>query len=212
MSGLGNVYVVDDEPIIRRSISLLLNEAGYFCRPFATGGDLIEALDYLGPGCVLLDINMPEMSGLDVQDRLNDCRSDMAVIFMTAVGDIPMAVRAIKKGAMNFIEKPFADERLLEMIAEAQSKLAERVRSASRSNEAVNRLAKLTPREMDVMRGLLRHGSNKSVAYGLQLSPRTVEMHRANIMKKVGARNFATVVQLALDAGLMPAVDHSAPR
>jgi two-component system, LuxR family, response regulator FixJ len=204
MRRAGSVYIVDDETIIRRSIVLLLSEAGYSCRPFAGGPDLIDALAYLDSGCVLLDVNMPEMSGLDVQERINALRSDMAVIFMTAIGDVPMAVQAIKNGAVNFIEKPFADDDLLEMVDEAQSRLGERIEVTSRSMEAAARLAMLTPREMDVMRGLLHHGSNKSVAHGLQLSPRTVEMHRANIMRKVGARNFASVVQLALDAGIMP--------
>lgn len=208
MRQTGYVYVVDDETIIRRSIVMLLSEAGYDCRPFAGGPDLIEALAYLQPGCILLDVNMPEMSGLEVQDRINIMRSDMAVIFMTGIGDVPMAVRAIKKGAVNFIEKPFEDNRLVDMVDEAQSRLNLRIEASSRSMEAAARLATLTPREMDVVRGLLDHGSNKSVAYGLQLSPRTVEMHRANIMRKVGARNFASVVRLALDAGIMP----SAPR
>jgi two-component system, LuxR family, response regulator FixJ len=202
----GNVYIVDDETIIRRAIVLLLSEAGYSCRPFAGGPDLIDALAYLEPGCILLDVNMPEMSGLEVQEQINRARLDMAVIFMTAIGDVPMAVQAIKKGAVNFIEKPFADDDLLEMIDEAQSRLGQRIAVTTRNTQAVARLATLTPREMDVMRGLLSHGSNKSVAHGLQLSPRTVEMHRANIMRKVGARNFASVVQLALDAGIMPAL------
>lgn len=202
----GHVYIVDDETIIRRSIGFLLSDAGYACRPFAGGPDLIEALAYLEPGCVLLDVNMPEMSGLEVQDRINIMRSDMAVIFMTGIGDVPMAVQAIKKGAVNFIEKPFDDDHLVEMVDEAQSRLTRRIEASSRNIDAVARLAMLTPREMDVVRGLLDHGSNKSVAYGLRLSPRTVEMHRANIMRKVGARNFASVVRLALDAGIMPHV------
>jgi two-component system, LuxR family, response regulator FixJ len=202
----GHVYIVDDETIIRRAIVLLLSEAGYSCRPFASGADLIDALAYLEPGCILLDVNMPEMGGREVQDHINQVRSDMAVIFMTAIGDVPMAVQAIKKGAVNFIEKPFGDDHLLEMVDEAQSRLGERIAMTSRNTEAAARLATLTPREMDVMRGLLNHGSNKTVAHGLQLSPRTVEMHRANIMRKVGARNFASVVQLALDAGIMPRI------
>lgn len=204
MRGNGHVYIVDDETIIRRAIGVLLSEVGYECRPFASGPDLIDALAYLEPGCILLDVNMPEMSGLEVQDRINMMRSDMAVIFMTGIGDVPMAVQAIKKGAVNFIKKPFDDDRLAEMVDEAQARLTRRIQASSRSTEAAARLAMLTPREMDVVRGLLNHGSNKSVAYGLRLSPRTVEMHRANIMRKVGARNFASVVRLALDAGIMP--------
>jgi two-component system, LuxR family, response regulator FixJ len=201
----GNIYIVDDETIIRKSLVLLLSDAGYQCRPYACGSDLIDALDYLDPGCVLLDVNMPDLDGLAVQERLLDRRPDLPIIFMTAAGSISMAVKVIKKGAVDFIEKPFSDELLLELVEAAQDKLAEMLRASSRSNEAAARLSQLTPRETEVMRSLLRGDGNKTVAHTLQLSTRTVEMHRASIMRKIGVHNFTAAVQVALDAGLKPA-------
>ena len=201
----GHVYIVDDDAIIRRSLVLLLGEAGYACRPFAAGSDLVDALDYLEPGCILLDVNMPGLNGFDVQDHIADRRPDLPIVFMTAAGSIPAAVRVIKKGAIDFIEKPFSDEALFAIVANAQEQLQESVRAASRATEAAARLSTLTAREAEVMRSLLRGDTNKSVANELQLSIRTVEMHRANILRKIGVRSIAAAVHLASDAGMTSA-------
>jgi len=202
MAERGNVYIVDDETIIRRSLVLLLGEAGYECRPFASGSDFVEALDYIAPGCVLLDIHMPSLDGFSVQDALLRLRPEMPVIFMTAAGSISAAVRVIKKGAVDYLEKPFSDEHLLELVENAQLQLADMVQAAGRNSDAKRRIGRLTPRETEVLRTLLVGGDNKSVARTLDLSARTVEMHRANIMRKMEVRNFATAVQIAVEAGL----------
>lgn len=202
MTERGNVYIVDDETIIRRSLVLLLGEAGYQCRPFAGGGDFIEALDYLAPGCVLLDIHMPALDGFSVQDALLRLRPEMPVIFMTAAGSIPAAVKVIKKGAVDYLEKPFSDERLLELVENAQAQLEEMVQAVGRNADAMRRVGRLTSRETEVLRTLLVGGDNKSVARALDLSARTVEMHRANIMRKMEVRSFAAAVQVAVEAGL----------
>jgi two-component system, LuxR family, response regulator FixJ len=202
MTDRGNVYIVDDETIIRRSLVLLLGEAGYQCRPFAGGADFIEALDYLAPGCVLLDIHMPALDGYSVQDALLRLRPEMPVIFMTAAGSIPAAVKVIKKGAVDYLEKPFSDERLLELVENAQAQLEEMVQAVGRNADAMRRVGRLTNRETEVLRTLLVGGDNKSVARALDLSARTVEMHRANIMRKMEVRSFAAAVQVAVEAGL----------
>jgi two-component system response regulator FixJ len=200
----GNVYIVDDETIIRQALGLLLREAGYHCRPFANGHDFIDALGYLAPGCILLDINMPDLDGFSVQDTLLRLRPDMPVIFMTAAGSVTTAVRAIKKGAVDFLEKPFSDSQLLAFVEDAQSHLQTMVETTGRKADAARRIAQLSPRENDVLRALLGDGTNKSVARSLALSTRTVEMHRANIMRKLAMSNFAAVVQIAIEAGLTP--------
>lgn len=201
----GSVYVVDDEAIIRKSLVVLLSRFGYTCYPFASGADLIDALSYLEPGIVLLDVNMPELNGLHVQDHLLALRPEMPIIFMTAAASVPIAVQVIKKGAVDLLEKPFSDEQLLELVEDAQDNVEEALRAKSNIDEARARLSKLTPREIEVMRSLLRGDASKSVARDLQLSPRTVEMHRANIIRKIGVRNFTAAVGIALDAGMRPA-------
>jgi len=205
MTERGTVYIVDDESIIRRSLVLLLREAGYHCRPFANGGDFIDALDYLAPGCVLLDINMPDLDGFDVQDVLLRLRPDMPVIFMTAAGSIPAAVKVIKKGAVDFLEKPFDDDQLLAFVERAQAHLEAMVEATGRKASASRRIAQLSPRETEVLHALLLgDGANKSVARALDLSTRTVEMHRANIIRKMEVRSFAAAIQIAVEAGLKP--------
>ena len=196
------VYIVDDDAIVRRSCATLVQNAGHAPHPFASGEDFVEALDYLDDGCVLLDVHMPGLSGLDVQDRLTDRGSDMPVIIMTGESDIPTAVRAIKQGAMHFIEKPFADDHLLETITAAFEQLDLRLAHGTRRREAMHKIDTLTRREQEVMNGVASGRANKVIAREIGISVRTVEMHRGNIMRKLGIHSTGEVLKIILDAGM----------
>ncbi|HTH29345.1 MAG TPA: response regulator [Sphingobium sp.] len=205
MGGKGHVFVVDDESLIRQSLTLLLRSSGYDSRPFSSGDDFLDAAPYLPPGCAIMDVHMPGLDGLQVQDQLRTDRPDIPLIFITGVGDIPTAVRALKKGAVDFIEKPFDDDVLLGCLASAMERVDAQAGRHARRAEAVERMARLTPREAQVLDELVHGSSNKAVAHKLDLSVRTVEMHRARIMRKIGARSLAEAILVALEAG--PAAD-----
>lgn len=201
MEGKGHVFVVDDETVIRQSLTLLLRSSGYESRPFSNGDDFLDAAPYLPPGCAIVDIHMPGLDGLQVQDQLLDNRPDIPLIFITGVGDVPMAVRALKKGAVDFIEKPFDDEVLLDCLATAMKRIDAQADRHAKHSKARERMARLTLRESQVLHELVLGNSNKMVAFKLDLSVRTVEMHRARIMRKIGARSLAEAIHVAVEAG-----------
>jgi len=196
------VYVVDDDDAIRRSAGFMLKTSGFRVRTFESGVQLLKEVRSLGPGCILLDIRMPEMDGLDVQRALRDEGVSLPVVIMTGHGDVNIAVQAMKAGAVDFIEKPFEKPMLLDALEQAQSRLTEDAVSSKRAEEARVRLNVLTPRELDVLRGLTQGLPNKTIAYDLGISPRTVEIHRANLMEKLGARSLSDALRLAFAAGL----------
>jgi two-component system response regulator FixJ len=202
MEGKGHVFVVDDETVIRQSLTLLLRASGYDSRPFSSGDDFLEAAPYLPPGCAIMDIHMPGVDGLEVQDQLLDNRPDIPLIFITGMGDVPTAVRAIKNGAVDFIEKPFDDDVLLDCLATAMKKIDAQAGRHAKRAAARELIGRLTLRETQVLRELVHGKSNKMVAYKLDLSVRTVEMHRARIMRKIGARSLADAIHVAVEAGL----------
>ena len=173
--------------------------------PFASGEDFVDALPDLQPGCVLLDLRMPQMDGFHVMAELNQREIDWPVIVMTGHGEVPVAVRAMKLGAIDFIEKPFSEDALLASFANAFALLDERESSGRRRRAARDRVAQLTARESDVLRGLLAGESNKQLATRLGISLRTVEMHRGNMMDRLEVSSLAEALTLALDAGLEPA-------
>jgi len=173
--------------------------------PFGSGEDFLEALPDLQPGCILLDLRMPNMDGFHVMDELSRREVDWPVIVMTGHGEVPVAVRAMKQGAIDFIEKPFSEEALLASFGTAFSLLDERESSGRRKREARERVEQLTARESDVLKGLLAGESNKQLATRLGISLRTVEMHRGNMMERLGVSSLAQALTLALDAGLEPA-------
>lgn len=201
MGGRGHVFVVDDETLIRQSLTLLLRSSGYDSRPFSSGDDFLDAAPYLPPGCAIVDINMPGLDGLQVQDQLRTDRPDIPLIFITGIGDVPTAVQALKKGAVDFIEKPFNDDVLLGCLATAMERVDAQADRHARHAVALERMARLTLRESQVLRELVHGNSNKMVAHKLDLSVRTVEMHRARIMRKIGARSLAEAVLVAVEAG-----------
>ena len=198
------VYLVDDEEAIRRSAAFMLKTSGFAVRTFASGDEFLLAAKDLPPGCVLLDILMPGADGLAVQQALNERGSTLPVVMLTGHGDIAMSVRALKSGAVDFIEKPFEKSELIAAIEEAFLKLESDDRQRFDGVEAHVRLAVLTPRERDVLRGLVDGLPNKTIAFDLEISSRTVEVHRANLMSKLGVRSLSQMLRIAFAAEAAP--------
>jgi two-component system response regulator FixJ len=197
-------YIVDDEPAVRASLGLLVRGEGFSTREFETGDSFLEAADAgLQFGCVLLDLRMPGRDGLAVQSHMRARRIRLPVVIITAHGDIPLAVRAMKEGVCDFVEKPYTGEMILRAARAAWSQGAEECARAMEADAAAEQLATLSPRELDVLRGLLAGLSNKVVAFDLGISPRTVEVHRANVMAKLGTRSLSGAVRIALAGGLV---------
>jgi two-component system, LuxR family, response regulator FixJ len=199
------VYVVDDDKAVRDSLSVLLESKGYMVRNFASAPEFLAAASSLPLGCLIVDILMPEMDGLELGERLCALSLDFPMIVITGHADVPLAVQAMKAGAGDFIEKPFAAEPLLDSLEQARSRLGPSPGERDPATAAAAaRLALLSPREREVLEGLLDGLSNKSIAYDLAISPRTVEIHRARVMDKMGARSLSELVRLALAAGVRP--------
>ena len=195
------VHLVDDDEAIRRSAGFMLKTSGYQVKSYASGVELLKERE-IEPGCILLDVRMPGMDGLEVQRALQDKGLTHPVIVMTGHGDVNVAVQAMKAGAVDFIEKPFEKAQLLSAIEEGFSRIAQAGRSTKRADEARVRLQSLTPRERDVLEGLVRGHPNKTIAYDLDISPRTVEIHRANLMGKLEVASLSEALRIAFAAGL----------
>lgn len=192
------IYIVDDDDGMRRALTALMTTVGYHAVPFARPGEFLAKFDPKQPGCLVLDVRMPEMSGLEVQQQLNRSGALVPVILITGHGDIPMAVQAMKDGAFDFLQKPFRDQELLDRINAALKQDAENRAAVERHADLKGRAESLTPREREVM-GLVVDGrANKVIAIDLGLSERTVEIHRANVMEKMGARSVAHLVKMHL--------------
>src|SRR6266566_6945035 len=198
------VYIVDDDEAVRDSLSVLLESKAYAVRSFLSAPKFLAAAPSLPVGCLIADIRMPEMDGLELQQRLIERALPFPLIVITGHGDVPLAVRAMKAGAMDFIEKPFAAEIILNSAAAALARLAEPGDQDPLTATATAKLALLTPREREVLQGLLAGLPNKSIAYDLAISPRTVEIHRARVMDKMGARSLSELVRMSLAAGVQP--------
>lgn len=192
------IHVVDDDPDVREAICFLLESETLesCCYPDATS--LLNILSPEHAGCLVLDVRLPDIDGITLQNRLLERGIEMPRIFITGHGDIPMAVRAVENGALDFIEKPFDDKQLLEAIRRGLDKDAHHRETLARRAEGEKKLAELTPREREVLHGLVEGKPSKIIAYELGVSVRTVEIHRGNIMEKTGARNASQVVRLAL--------------
>jgi two-component system response regulator FixJ len=188
------VYLVDDDDAIRDSLGLLLRSVGLDCEVYASALEFLGAYDSTRHSCLVADIRMPGLSGLELQQRLNEQRAEVPVIFITGHGDVPMAVNAMKSGASDFIQKPFRDQDLLDRIHKALAK--DRERRAQRVEEDAIRelLTTLTPRETEVMKRVVRGQANKVIALDLGVSQRTVELHRARVMRKLKMRSLADLV------------------
>ncbi len=198
------VWVVEDDERVRRSLTWLLESVGLAVHEFPGAEPFLEALDPTRPGCVLLDIRMPGMGGLELQQLLARDHPLLPVILITGHGDVPMAVRALKAGAYDFFEKPFNDQELLERAQAAiQQHRAALAEAASRAG-IEQRIARLTPRERDVLALMLEGAPGKVMAARLHISPRTADVHRHNVMEKMEAASLAELIQLCLAAGLKP--------
>ena len=196
------VHIVDDDEAIRRSAGFMLKTSGFRVATYDSGTSFLKEARSLEPGCVLLDIRMPGPDGLEVQRTLRDSGVLLPVVIMTGHGDISLAVQAMKAGAVDFIEKPFEKPVLLAALEVARGRLDRTAAAISREQDAEARLNVLTPRERDVLCGLANGLPNKTIAYDLGISPRTVEIHRANLMEKLGARSLSETLRLAFAAGL----------
>lgn len=198
------VHVVDDDPAVRRSLERLLDAAGFHVVSYQSPAAFLNAASGLSAGCVLLDIRMPGVDGLEVQSRLNRLRVNLPVIVMTGHGDVPSAVRAMKAGAVDFLEKPFDDETLLNAIGGAFAKASRLIGGDREAVRAAQRIATLSPREREVLDALLAGRQNKVIAFDLNISVRTVEVHRARMMERLGTKQFADAIRLAVMATLAP--------
>ena len=205
MSDAAKVYVVDDDDSMRESLRFLFEAQDVDAEFFSGAREFLAAGGAAKSGCLVADVRMPEMNGLELQQELAKNGSGLAVILMTGHGDVPMAVSAMRAGAFDFIEKPFADGALLDSVRRALEEAGKRSQTAgARPAEAADvarRIALLTPREREVLDHLVRGSPHKVIAHELKISPRTIEVHRARIMQKMEARNLAELVRLMLTGG-----------
>lgn len=191
------VYVVDDDEAVRDSLKLLLESVGLPCQTYASASDFLEQHDPDQHSCLVADIRMPGISGLDLQDELNRRASTIPILFITGHGDVPMAVDAMKSGALDFIQKPFRDQDLLDRIHQALESDEERREDNRELSEIRGRMGRLTARETEVMHRVVQGQANKVIALDLGVSQRTIEIHRARVMQKMGARSLAELVRMA---------------
>ena len=196
--GGGTVFVVDDDEPVRDSIGLLLDTVDIPHESYGSAQEFLTAYDRSRTGCLVLDIRMPGMSGLELQDHLIAENAPVPIVFITGHGDIPMAVEAMKKGAVDFIRKPFRDQELLDRIHEALSMDEENRQSFADLEEIRERITSLTPREHEVFERVAEGQANKVVAIDLSISERTVEIHRSQVMQKTRARSLADLVKMKI--------------
>lgn len=193
------VFVVDDDDSVRNSLRWLLESVDLAVETYATAEAFLEAYDRARPGCLVLDIRMPGMSGLDLHEKLQAGALALPVIIITGHADVPMAVRAMKAGAFDFIEKPFNDQVLLERIQDGIARDQEARRAEARRTEVAARVGELTPREREVMDGVVAGRSNKEMASDMGLSVKTVEAHRARVMEKMRAESLSYLVTMVVE-------------
>ncbi len=202
MSDPRHIHLVDDDEAIRHSASFMLRHAGFRVQTFSDGPQFLAALDALPEGCVLLDVQMPEMDGLSVLETLQRRGATMPVIVLTGHGNVSVAVQAMKLGATDFVEKPYEKQALLAAIGTAFDIAETREARDIQERHALGLIAQLTPRETEVLERLVRGFTNKMIAEELEISPRTVEIHRANLMEKLETDTLSGVLRLAFAAGI----------
>lgn len=202
MSDKPLVHVIDDEESVRRGASFFLKTSGYAVRTWESGVAFLKEVRHAEIGCILLDVRMPEMDGLEVQAQLNERGITMPVIVLTGHGDVGTAVKAMRLGAVDFLEKPFDTDTLKDAIDRALERIASAKDVMVRAAEAEVLLGALSAREREVLDGLAQGYPNKTIAYDLGISPRTVEVHRANIMSKLRARSLSEALRIAFAAGM----------
>jgi two-component system, LuxR family, response regulator FixJ len=203
MPDRGKVYVIDDDEAMRDSLKFLLDSANFNVTLFETAVKFLDVLPRLEFGCVVSDVRMPGLDGIELLKRMKASHSRFPILIMTGHGDIPLAVEAMKLGAVDFLEKPFEDDRLIGMIDAAIRQAEPAARSEAATLDIAARIATLSPRERQVMDGLIAGLSNKLIARDYDISPRTIEVYRANVMTKMQANSLSELVRLAMRAGLL---------
>lgn len=196
------VHIVDDEESVRASLAFLLDNAGYPVRTHASAQSFLDIAPTVRNGCLVTDLRMPDIDGVELLKRLNQMQAVLPTIVVTGHGDVQMAVEAMKNGAMDFIEKPFSKETIIESIERAAQRAEEKVQTEQLQARVRDALATLSEREQQVLDGVIKGLPNKVIAFELGISPRTVEGYRATLMAKMHARNLAELVRMVMDAGL----------
>jgi two-component system response regulator FixJ len=197
------VYVIDDDAAMRDSLNFLLDSAGFNVTLFDNPTKFLDQLPHLVFGCVVSDVRMPNIDGIELLKRLRTMKCRFPIVIITGHGDVPVAVEAMKLGAIDFLEKPFEDDRLIGMIEAAISQGEPAARDEALTRDLAARIASLSPRERQVMDGLIAGLSNKLIARDYGISPRTIEVYRANVMTKMQANSLSELVRLAMRAGLI---------
>ena len=192
------VFIVDDDEPVRGALQLLMKSVGHDAKTFATGNEFLASCGPEISGCLVLDIRMPGMSGLELQEKLHKQGVNIPIIFITGHGDVPMAVEAMKQGALEFLQKPFREQDLVDLVNQALEKNENSHKLALQRTEIEPRIAKLTPRERQIMDMIVQGKANKVIAIDLGVSQRTVETHRTRIMRKMQAKSLAELVQMAV--------------
>ena len=198
MPGSFVVHIVDDDEAVRQSLAFLLSTAGIPVRVYELATSFLAALPTLQPGCLVTDVRMPDMTGIELLQQLRYRDIKLPVIVITGHGDIPLAVEAMKSGAIDFIEKPFAEELILRAVRAAEDRAKKLGRRSEEETQVAVRLAALSERERQVLEGLVAGHANKTIAYELGISPRTVEVYRANVMTKMQAKSLSELIRMTL--------------
>lgn len=197
------IYVIDDDDAVRQSLEFLLKTAGINVRGFESAKAFLDALPQINSGCVITDVRMPGMTGIDLLRHLNEVKAELPVIVITGHGDITLAVEAMKIGAVDFLEKPFDDDLLLAAVRSALDRDADIAKRKAELGGVHDKLAALSNRERQVLEGLVAGNANKTIAFDLGISPRTVEIYRANLMTKMEANSLSDLVRMAMMAGIL---------
>jgi len=194
------VFVVDDDEAVRDSLALLIRSVGLTVTTFSSATEFVEAYVPSERACLILDVRLPGMSGLELQQKLSEQGADLPIVFITGHGDVPMAVRAMRRGAVDFLQKPFSDQDLLDRVQQALAEQSARRQERESKATLARRVESLTPREQEVMQLVVEGHANKVIASRLGMSQRTVEVHRAHIMRKMEADSLAQLVRIVLEA------------
>jgi two-component system response regulator FixJ len=203
MAHRGKVYVIDDDEAMRDSLDFLLGAADFHVTLYESAHKFLDAISTVDFGCVVSDVRMPGIDGIELLKRLKASRNVFPVVIMTGHGDVPLAVEAMKLGAVDFLEKPFEDERIIGMIDVALRRAESNAQGEAMAHDIAARIASLSPRERQVMDGLIAGLSNKLIARDYDISPRTIEVYRANVMTKMQAGSLSELVRLAIRAGVL---------
>ena len=197
------IYVIDDDEAVRHSLEFLLKTAGIQVRSFDSAKSFLDILPQVNSGCVITDVRMPDITGIDLLHRLRKTNPDLPVIVITGHGDITLAVEAMKIGAVDFLEKPFDDDQLIAAVRSALNRDADAAKRKAELGDITGKLDALSNRERQVLDGLVAGNANKTIAFDLGISPRTVEIYRANLMTKMGANSLSDLVRMAMLANIL---------